>query len=178
MSKIRASLRPHPASQDLNANDIIVTGERGAQSLLLTYSMAGRLSALQIPEGTGGKRRDELWRHTCFEAFVRLQNAQPYYEFNFAPNGDWAAYEFEAYRTGGSDLEDVSIEINTQQRPNTLTLTVMVTGLPSTLFNQPISMGLSAVIEAKNGERSFWALHHPLNKPDFHHIDSFKLNLD
>jgi len=36
---------------------------------------------------------------------------------------------------------------------------------------------LSAVIEATDGSLSYWALEHPADKPDFHHPDSFALEL-
>jgi hypothetical protein len=34
-------------------------------------------------------------------------------------------------------------------------------------------LGLSAVIEETNGNRSYWALVHPPGKADFHHSDCF-----
>ena len=36
---------------------------------------------------------------------------------------------------------------------------------------------VSAVIEETDGTRSFWSLAHPPGKPDFHHRDSFALEL-
>jgi hypothetical protein len=38
-------------------------------------------------------------------------------------------------------------------------------------------VGLSAVIEETSGRRSYWALAHPSGKPDFHHSDSFTLEV-
>lgn len=38
-------------------------------------------------------------------------------------------------------------------------------------------LGLSAVIEGVDGAISYWALVHPSDKPDFHHPDSFVLDL-
>ena len=38
--------------------------------------------------------------------------------------------------------------------------------------------GLSAVIEDPNGVLSYWALRHPPGKPDFHHPDTFALEID
>jgi hypothetical protein len=40
-----------------------------------------------------------------------------------------------------------------------------------------LRVGLSAVIEANDGTLSYWALKHPAAKPDFHHPDSFVLEL-
>jgi hypothetical protein len=42
----------------------------------------------------------------------------------------------------------------------------------------PWRMGISAVIEEKNGNISYWALAHPKGKPDFHHRDCFTLQIE
>jgi hypothetical protein len=34
-------------------------------------------------------------------------------------------------------------------------------------------LGLSALIEERNGRKSYWALAHPPGKADFHHSDCF-----
>ena len=41
----------------------------------------------------------------------------------------------------------------------------------------PWRLGLSAVIEAEDGTKSYWALNHPPGAPDFHHKDCFALEL-
>jgi len=43
--------------------------------------------------------------------------------------------------------------------------------------DQPWKLGLSAVIEERNGRKSYWALRHPAGQPDFHHPDCFALEL-
>ena len=35
------------------------------------------------------------------------------------------------------------------------------------------AIGLTAVIETATGAKSYWALHHPAEKPDFHHRNGF-----
>jgi len=37
------------------------------------------------------------------------------------------------------------------------------------------ALGISAVIESGDGTKTYWALHHPSDKPDFHHPGSFLL---
>jgi hypothetical protein len=41
----------------------------------------------------------------------------------------------------------------------------------------PWRLGLSAVIEDRSGQKSYWALAHPPGRPDFHHEDCFALEL-
>ena len=50
-------------------------------------------------------RADELWRTTCFEAFLKPMGQSSYTEWNFAPSGDWASYAFSDYREGMSEAE-------------------------------------------------------------------------
>ena len=66
--------------------------------LLLRYVVTGKMSELRLPPVVSPARADELWRHTCFEAFVRASPNFAYYEFNFSPSMQWAAYRFRAYR--------------------------------------------------------------------------------
>ena len=41
----------------------------------------------------------------------------------------------------------------------------------------PWEVSVAAVIEEAHGNKSYWALAHPSDKPDFHHPDSFVLDL-
>src|SRR5690348_2499137 len=98
---MRQALSPHPDSPCPAAIQIDVEVARPrAGSLVLSYVLSGRIDALRLPVLTAAARRDGLWRHTCFEAFVRAPPGEPYYEFNFAPSTHWAAYRFERYRDG------------------------------------------------------------------------------
>jgi hypothetical protein len=40
-----------------------------------------------------------------------------------------------------------------------------------------LKLALCAVIEEESGMLSYWALNHPPGKPDFHHPDSFALEI-
>ena len=50
-------------------------------------------------------RTDGLWKSTCFEVFLLDPSKGAYLEFNFAPSGQWAAYQFDGYRSGMRELE-------------------------------------------------------------------------
>ena len=123
---------------------------------------------------------DDLWRHTCFEAFIGMKGSAAYYEFNFSPSGEWAAYRFRAYRDGESlDNEALAPNISVEQAADRLRLAATLRLDHLTLI-QPgatLRIGLSAVIEATDGSLSYWALKHAANKPDFHQADSFTLEL-
>lgn len=143
----------------------------------LDYELSGELGRLRIPSPASTERTDGLWRQTCFELFVSGADWPAYREFNFSPSGQWQAYAFRAYREGGL-LEPASIpDIATESRSERLIARVRLT-----LDNLPpgdrLRIGLCAVLEGRDGVPSYWALRHPPGKPDFHHPDTFALELD
>ncbi len=97
---MRLVLKLHPDSLCTAATRVEVDVARPRPGgLLLSYVVTGKIGELRLPPVAAAARTDELWRHTCFEAFVRTSGA-PYYEFNFAPSTQWAAYRFSGYRSG------------------------------------------------------------------------------
>jgi hypothetical protein len=147
-------------------------------SMELNYSLAGTLSDLTIPFSRRVRRADRLWEHTCFEAFVRADGDGAYYEFNFSPSGEWAAYLFRSYRDGGPvDDDGLSPEIVVRREAGKIEIDAVIhlDRLPALRPGSLLRMGLSAVIEENDGKLSYWALNHPTDKPDFHHPDSFAL---
>jgi hypothetical protein len=135
--------------------------------------MWGALSDVVIPTQTLPMRADELWKHTCFEAFVQGGQGEAYFEFNFAPSLQWAAYRFERYREGMSVAFEVPFpEITITPGADRFALTAEVQ-LPGLSRAADWRLGLSAVVEQTNGAKSYWALAHAPGKPDFHHSDAF-----
>jgi hypothetical protein len=58
-----------------------------------------------VISGGESRRADDLWRTTCFELFIQAEGESGYREWNFAPNGSWAAYDFSGYRELACDPE-------------------------------------------------------------------------
>src|SRR5450759_5354325 len=84
---MRQLLILHPDSRCFAVAKIEVGGARPrADSLVLSYIVTGKMSNVRMPPAMAAARSDELWRHTCFEAFVRASSGAEYYEFNFAPS--------------------------------------------------------------------------------------------
>jgi hypothetical protein len=141
--------------------------------LELSYSITGDVEELSLPPATAAKRADELWRHTCFEAFIRTAQTE-YYEFNFSPTGAWAAYRFSDYRRGQA-VAAIPVPVITA-RSDADRYSLQATLQLESLYapEQPRwHVGLSAVIEDKSGHLSYWALAHAADKPDFHRPESF-----
>ena len=173
---MRQSLRLHPDSLCAAATRVEADIARPRPGgLILSYIVSGRIGDLRMPPIVAAARTDELWRHTCFEAFVRGSAGPAYYEFNFSPSTQWAAYRFDSYRSGmriATEIAAPRIEVRSSAETYTLQAALEFDGLSS-----PLHLGLSAVFEETNGRKSYWALAHPPGKPDFHHADCFALEL-
>src|SRR5215208_5502753 len=98
---MRQLLKLHPDSRCLAVADIEVgVARRGADRLVLTYIVTGKMGDVRMLPVMPSARGNELWRHTCFEAFIRASSGPEYYEFNFSPSAQWAAYRFNGHRSG------------------------------------------------------------------------------
>jgi hypothetical protein len=174
---MRLALKLHPDSRcsAVNRIEVDVVFAHPAR-LELRYVVTGAIGDLRLPGVTTPARADGLWRHTCFEAFVCALPLAEYYEFNFAPSTQWAAYRFSGYRAGmtvaseiGAPRIDVQSNADCCQLQVTLALDKLA-GLPGDAVWR---LGVSAVIEETGGALTYWALAHPAGKADFHHSDCF-----
>jgi hypothetical protein len=174
---MRQALRLHPDSRCSAATQVEVEVARPrAGSLVLSYCVTGRISDLRIPPVAAAVRTEELWRHTCFEAFVRTSPGAGYYEFNFAPSTQWAAYRFSSYRSGMRVATEISaprIDVQSSRECFTLQASLELDRLSGLPPDAGWRLGLSALLEETNGRTSYWALAHPPGKADFHHSDCF-----
>ena len=145
--------------------------------LQLRYALTGDLSQLRIPAPQAQAAVDGLWEHTCFEAFIGVEDDAGYHEFNFSPSGQWAAYSFSGYRVRSAWTAGQAPAIDVTQTGRQLQLAAVISAadLPPNKTGQPFQLGLTAVIEAIDGSRSYWALRHPEARPDFHHRAGFIL---
>ena len=144
--------------------------------LALTYVVSGDIAALKLPAPAAGGRTDELWRHTCLEAFVGAANGAGYYEFNLAPSTQWAAYGFSGYREGltpAEPFDDPEVSVEPEADRFVQRATLNLSDLPGLHPDADWRLALTAVIEQRDGLKSYWALAHPAGRPDYHHADSF-----
>jgi hypothetical protein len=157
------ALLPHPASPKGSIDAVEATVRRGAAGgVALSFRFIGRIDDILIPSRQPSTRTDELWKHTCCEAFVMAGDG--YYEFNLSPSSQWAAYRFDRYRQGMRDADVSSPAIRWREERREAELTVEL-HLPDDATG---ALALSAVVEARDGSKSYWALAHPPGQPDFH----------
>jgi hypothetical protein len=174
---MRQILKRHPDSFSSAATRVEVEVARPhAASLALRYLVSGTIGDLRLPSVTAPARADQLWQHTCFEAFVRSLAHAGYYEFNFAPSTQWAAYRFGSYRKDmrvATECNAPRIELLSAPDCYALQVSLDLDGLSMLPPDAVWRLGLAALIEETNGHRSYWALAHPPGKADFHHPDCF-----
>jgi hypothetical protein len=176
---MRHDMLIHPASPPpADIRIAVEVADRHRGHLVLSYGVRGRIGDIKLPPIAAPARRDELWRHSCFEAFVGAASASAYYEFNFSPSTAWAAYRFDDYRTGMAvaALDVPRIDVQASLDAYTLQVTLDLAVLPD-LRHDAWRLGMTAVIEDTGGRLSYWALKHPAGRPDFHHADGFALEL-
>lgn len=170
-------LKPHVDSHCFAVRQIEVEVARPhTDCLALSYVILGKVDDIRVSPVMAAERNDELWQHTCFEAFVRASLGSAYYEFNFAPSKLWAAYRFSRYRSGrhvATEIRAPQIEVQSSPDRYRLRALLQLQSLSALPRDSLWLMGLSALIEDTSGRRSYWALAHPPGKPDFHHADCF-----
>ena len=177
---MQLNLVPHPATLPADPPfkvwaNVDHAGSFGAVATTnIWFGIGAPAHRFVIPEPAETARADELWRTTCLEAFVRRSGGEPYREWNFAPSGEWAAYDFSGHRAGMSEA-DLAAPPYVRFEDN---LTWWTLGATFTVeADAHWDLALSAVLEEKDGAKSYWALAHPAEKPDFHHPDCFVAKL-
>ena len=134
------------------------------------FGVGASASRFVIPEAEEPSRTDELWKATCFEAFLRATGSDAYQEWNFAPSGQWAAYDFTGYREGMTELEvDAPPYIRMEDNLTWWTLGATI----AVEAGKNWDLGLSVVLEESDGTKSYWALAHAADRADFHAADCF-----
>lgn len=184
---MRAKLQLHPdyRCDFVESFDVDVSRPK-FDRLVLRYRIQGDIAALLLPPDAKANRADELWLHTCFEAFVRHGRGPSYLELNAAPSTQWASYRFSDYR-GEMEIAKESeadrfkivskaykaqlLRWKREKRSYSFEVSWLIPGLRDAWLN------LSAVIEDQAHDKSYWAFAHPPGPPDFHHPDCFTLEL-
>jgi hypothetical protein len=180
------NLIPFPGLHQDHARSykVIAGAELQAGSLTLGWKItavnAGALDEIVLPEPQERVlRRDELWKETCFEAFLPHATTDAYLEFNGSSSGDWNCYSFRGYREGMNP-----VPVNGATPPRILSLTrsskeiELRYSLPMSVVKQGFfslglgsidleSLGLTLVMNCRSAT-TYWALSHDGVKPDFH----------
>jgi hypothetical protein len=178
---MQLNLMPHPTSPPASPSFRVWATVDHVSSLGIVattniwFGIGAPAERFVIPKLTEPWRADELWKTTCFEAFLQREGEEAYREWNFAATGNWAAYDFSAYREG-MERAEVNNPPYIRMEDNFTWWSVGAT--IATAAESQWQLGLSAVLEEKDGTKSYWALAHcNAEKPDFHLADCFTAKL-
>ena len=180
-------LKPFHRTRFTDSFSLEATVERRGDRLAIDYLLQGPIGHLVLPERAAAPtRRDELWRSTCFEAFLAVPGAEGYWEVNLSPAGHWNGYRLRGYRL------DLQPETGFTHLPcfvacgsDRLELRFAIALAALVPAGQPIELALATVLEARrelgyadgpeaSGDNlSFWALAHAGPEADFHRRESF-----
>jgi len=198
---MRVPLVPHPDSVCDPVRSLYVEVQRLRHGRhVLRYVIEGDIQHIRFGFHVHNKRLDELWKHTCFEAFLQVEGQTQYLEFNLSTAG-WNCYHFDDYRVGMQEARifEPRIETSRHEKPLAPGTRAHLTDLDTLdaykapflmlqahlelkqraelWMGEPWRLGLSAVIEENSGRKSYWALKHADGPPDFHRADCFTLEL-
>ena len=171
-------LAPHPDSAPGPVRRVTAEARRSPEGgLALAYAIEGDMARVLVPASRPARIGYKLWRHTCCEAFIARPGDARYHEFNFSPSGEWTAYGFSAYRQGAVlDDEALNPQVSAQRSDERLEVSALVD--PGRLaVTGRLAVGLAVIVEQRDGGLSYWALAHAPGRADFHHRDTFALEL-
>jgi hypothetical protein len=177
---MQLNLVPHPKTPPSEPFKLWVnvdhSGAFGATaSTNLWFCIGAAPARFVIPERIEEPvRAEDLWETTCFEAFLRTNGDEAYREWNFAPSGNWAAYDFTSHRDGRTEADVAAPYVRVEDNLTWFAVGATI-AVPS---RKRFELGLSAILEEKDGTKSYWALAHPEgDKPDFHDPACFAAHL-
>jgi hypothetical protein len=177
---VQFNLIPHPSTPPADPPFTVwatvdhVSSLGAVATTNIWFGVSAPAERFVIPAVTEPWRADELWQTTCFEAFLGPAGEKSYHEWNFAPRGNWAAYDFSAPREG-MEKADVRSPPYIRMEDNFTWWTVGATIAVDA--DKRWNLGLCAVLEENDGTKSYWALAHSSEKPDFHARDCFVATL-
>ena len=174
-------LKRHPNTSGDAVQGIDVAVSRAGGILSLTFRLRADLDRIRVPPQRAPAVVHELWKHTCFEVFIAREGSSEYFELNLSPSSEWAGYQFRDYREIAGLVDEglaprIAVRIGTDGLQ--LATAIQLALLAPALATAGLDIGLSAVIEDRDGRLSYWALNHPAAQADFHHRDTRTLRLE
>jgi hypothetical protein len=173
------SLQPFPSTETLPNLKIAGRIARYNHQFAISYQLLGDLKEVAIaPASSTPMRKHELWKDTCFEFFIGIEDSQRYWEFNLSPAGHWNVYRFDGYRQGMQQETALTIlPFNVEQQLDNLAIALDMDLDKIISADQAIAVAITTVIKHADGEVTYWALTHRGLEANFHLRESFVMSL-
>jgi hypothetical protein len=96
-----------------------------------------------------------------------------------SPSGDWNIYHIDTYRRVGFREETLiqRLPFSVRIEAGCVSIEASVDLSPIIRAQESIQMGITSIIQTKDGHESYWALVHPNSQADFHVREGFTLEL-
>ena len=168
------SLEPFPNSNFPSSLKLTGKIDRTDNRLEIEYLLLGNLADIIIPKPV--KLPDR--KQTCLEFFLGIKNSSQYWEFNLSPSEDWNIYHFEDYRQGmQEEMAFNSLPFIVESKSNSLQLILKLDLNQIVSKEKSLEVGISTVIKSTDKNISYWALTHHDSQANFHHRDSFAIEI-
>ena len=168
-------LSPHPSERAPPAVLLSASLDLKGDIAHIIYELEGALEGLSLPLKCTASRGTDLWKTTCFEIFLKPHGALHYYEYNFSPSSMWDCLRFSDVRERSNPIfEFENPLVDVIRHADCLTVSAHFE-LPKDIRHNPkdLAIGISAVLQDKGGDCSYWALRHGTETPDFHDQQNF-----
>ncbi len=167
---------------DPHLPEIRITGSisRKRNDLSVRYELTGNIDSLSLPEPSAQPaRKDELWKFTCLEFFMAVPDQPEYWEFNMSPSGNWNVYHMDAYRRISFREETLiqRLPLSVRKETGCVSIDATVDLNPIVKAEDLLRVGITSIIQTKEGYETYWALTHPEVQADFHIRESFIIEL-
>src|SRR5262249_29415017 len=149
--EMQFNLEPHPTTlPTISGLKVWVTVEHAASLAAVAttniwFGIGAPADKFVVPAPAEPSRAADLWQTTCFEAFLRPLSEDGYREWNFAPSGEWAAYDFTSTRSGMKDADAADPYVRVEDNFTWWALGASIAVPADTNWE----LGLSAVLEEK-----------------------------
>ncbi len=174
------NLIQHPASPPTDPELKVWANVEHAASLAavattnIWFGVGAPAARFVIPEPAETERADELWKTTCFEAFLRPLGQEQLPRVEFCAVGCSGRLTISPQPVPAWPRAKRPIRISGVEDNLTWWALGAAIAVPA---DTNWELGLSAVLEEKDGTKSYWALAHTGDKPDFHDPGCFVARL-
>lgn len=169
------NLRPFEINSETKEIQLQANLQRDMHLLICEFTLIDPKNLVVLKSDIfGNKRQKGLWKSTCFEIFWKEKDEKKYWEFNLSSDLSWNIFSFDEYRQP-QEREDLNFKaINFSKKSSSPVKFYIEIDLSlSGISVEEIQVGVTAVLEHKTQRKSYWALTHKGEKPDFHIQESF-----